>query len=57
MFLGLAMMLGALLWARDVRRRAPALARSYRGPVVLGALGAAVFLAYLWLVTHGAPQG
>lgn len=57
MFLGLAMMIGALLWARDVRRRAPGLAPSYRGPWILGGLGAALFLFYLWLVTHGALQG
>ena len=52
----MAMMLGALLWARDVRRRPldrqdhP---RSLRGPLIMGAVGAAVFIFYLWLVTHG----
>lgn len=56
MFLGLAMILGALLWARDIRRRSPGLARRYRGPWIMGLIGAAVFLFYLWLVSHGALQ-
>jgi len=56
-FLGMAMMLGALLWARDIRRRPrDRLDRppSLRGPWVMGVIGAAVFVFYLWLVTHGA---
>ena len=56
MFLGLAMILGALLWARDIRRRTDEGARSYRGPWIMGTIGVVVFLAYLWLVTHGALQ-
>jgi hypothetical protein len=57
MFLGMAMMLGALLWARDVRRRPidrQSRNRTMRGPWIMGALGAAVFVFYLWLVTYGA---
>ena len=54
MFLGLALVLGALLWARDVRRKARGLAPNYRGPWIMGAVGVCVFLGYLWLVTHGA---
>ncbi len=55
-FLGLAMILGALLWARDIRRRARAggPAPRYRGPWIMGGIGVAVFLGYLWLVTHEA---
>jgi len=56
LFLGLAMILGALLWARDIRRRPDAGARSYRGPWIMGGIGVVVFLAYLWLITHGALQ-
>ena len=54
MFLGLALILGALLWARDLRRRPTTGQRHYRGPWIMGLTGAAVFLFYLWLVTHGA---
>ena len=54
MFLGLALILGALLWARDIRRKAPGLAPSYRGPWIMGSVGVAVFIAYLLFVTHGA---
>jgi hypothetical protein len=53
-FLGLAMILGALLWARDIRRRARHLTSGYRGPWIMGGLGVAVFLFYLWLISHGA---
>ena len=56
MFLGMAMMLGALLWARDIARRPldrRGRVRKQRGPWVMGAVGAAVFVFYLWLVTHG----
>ena len=56
MFLGMALMLGALLWARDIRRRPydrRGLSRDQRGPWIMGAVGAAVFAFYLWLVTHG----
>ena len=53
MFLGLALMLGALLWARDIRRRPHQGAPKFRGPWIMAAVGAAVFLFYLWLVTHG----
>lgn len=53
MFLGLALILGALLWARDIRRRALP-ERGFRGPWIMGVTGACVFLFYLWLVTHGA---
>ena len=53
MFLGLALMLGALLWARDIRRRPHQDRPSFRGPWLMAAVGAAVFLFYLWLVTHG----
>lgn len=54
MFLGLTMILGALLWARDIRRRPEPQRRSFRGPWVMGATGVAVFVFYLWLVTHDA---
>ncbi|MGB5570339.1 MAG: hypothetical protein WBM59_13505 [Sedimenticolaceae bacterium] len=47
------MLLGALLWARDIRRRPQSDKRSLRGPWIMAAVGAAVFLFYLWLVTHG----
>jgi len=51
MFLGLALILGALLWARDIRRKG---GHGLRGPWTMGLVGAAVFLFYLWLVTHEA---
>lgn len=54
MFLGLALILGALLWARDIRRKTRGVEPSYRGPWIMGLTGAAVFVLYLWLVTHGA---
>ena len=57
MFLGLALILGALLWARDIRRNPLKAARGYRGPWIMGGVGATVFVFYLWLVTHGAFQG
>ena len=47
------MILGALLWARDIRRRSAGLAPRYRGPWIMGTVGAVVFLLYLWLVSHG----
>jgi hypothetical protein len=56
MFLGMAMMLGALLWARDIRRRPldrQGHARRLHGPWIMAAVGAVVFIFYLWLVTHG----
>lgn len=53
MFLGLAMILGALLWARDIRRKSGGMRVRYRGPWIMGGIGVAVFLFYLWLVTHG----
>lgn len=53
MFLGLALILGALLWARKLRQRAGGTRPNYRGPWVMGGIGALVFLFYLWLVTHG----
>lgn len=53
MFLGLALILGALLWARDIRRRGLQDTRGYRGPWVMGGVGLGVFLFYLWLVSHG----
>ena len=54
MFLGLALVLGALLWARDIRRKARDERANYRGPWIMGLTGVAVFVFYLWLVTHGA---
>lgn len=54
MFLGLALILGALLWAHDIRRKAPGLVPSYRGPWIMGLIGVGVFLGYLWIVTQGA---
>jgi hypothetical protein len=56
MFLGMAMMLGALLWARDIRRRPHEGQPNLRGPWIMGIVGAVVFLFYLWLVTHGLFQ-
>jgi len=53
-FLGLALVLGALLWARDIRRKARDERANYRGPWIMGLTGVAVFVFYLWLVTHGA---
>ncbi len=47
-------MVGALLWARDVRRKAKGLKPNYRGPWIMGVTGATVFVFYLWLVTRGA---
>lgn len=57
MFLGLALILGALLWAHDIRRKPLKAAKGYRGPWIMGGVGAAVFVFYLWLVTHGAFAG
>ncbi|MCB1722620.1 MAG: hypothetical protein H6959_04855 [Chromatiaceae bacterium] len=54
MFLGLAMLLGALLWARDIRRSPARAARGYRGPWIMGTIGVLMFLTYLWLITHDA---
>lgn len=54
MFLGLALVLGALLWARDIRRRPGGRRGGYRGPWIMGTTGVTIFLAYLWLVSHGA---
>jgi hypothetical protein len=54
MFLGLALILGALLWARDIRRRAPSGRSGFRGPLIMGGIGVLVFLFYLWVVTRGA---
>lgn len=50
------MLLGALLWARDIRRRPQTGRRSLRGPWIMGGMGmgVAVFVFYLWLVTHDA---
>jgi hypothetical protein len=56
MFLGLALILGALLWARDIRRKARGMPAGYRGPWIMGGIGLAVFLLYLWLVSHRALQ-
>jgi hypothetical protein len=56
-FLGLALILGALLWARDIRRKQPYLARVYRGPWIMGSIGVVVFLGYLWLVSLGPISG
>ena len=46
------MVLGALLWARDIRRSPAKAARGYRGPWIMGGIGVLMFLFYLWLVTH-----
>jgi hypothetical protein len=54
MFVGLALVLGALLWARDIRRKARGLSPSYRGPWIMSLIGVGVFIGYLWLVTRGA---
>ena len=54
MFLGLALILGALLWARDIRRKSRGAGANYRGPWIMGLTGVAVFVFYLWLVTRGA---
>ncbi|MCB1772068.1 MAG: hypothetical protein KDI88_00510 [Gammaproteobacteria bacterium] len=56
MFLGLALVLGALLWARDIRRKSRGVPTSFRGPWIMGLTGAVVFVFYLWLVTHGALE-
>ena len=42
MFLGLALLLGALLWARDIRRRADGEVPRYRGPLTMGGIGIGV---------------
>lgn len=56
-FLGLALLLGALLWARDIRRKAAGADPVYRGPWIMGSVGVCVFVCYLWLVTHGVFDG
>ena len=56
MFLGMALMLGALLWARDIRRRPQEGQPNQRGARIMGIVGAGVFLFYLRLVTHGLFQ-
>ena len=53
MFLGLALILGALLWARDIRRNPQKAVRGVRGPWIMGGVGVVVFLTYLWIVTRG----
>lgn len=53
MFLGLALMLGALLWARDIRRKSQRQHPNFRGPWIMGVAGIVIFVFYLWLVTHG----
>ena len=53
------MVLGALLWARDIRRRPynrQNRPRNARGPWIMGLGGVVVFLFYLWLVTHGLTE-
>jgi hypothetical protein len=50
------LMLGALLWARDIRRRPRAGQSGLRGPWIMGIVGAGVFVFYLWLVTHGLSE-
>lgn len=55
MFIGLGLMIGALFWARSIRRRGGD-AADYRGPWVMGVAGLAVFLLYLWLVSSGMLQ-
>jgi hypothetical protein len=55
-FIGLGLMIGALIWARNIRRRGADAAADYRGPKVMGAAGLAVFLLYLWLVSSGLLQ-
>ena len=55
--LGTVVVLGALLWARDIRRNPLKAARGYRGPWIMGGIGAAVFVLYLLLVTRGAFGG
>jgi hypothetical protein len=56
-FLGLALLLGALLWARDIRRKAVGVKPVYRGPWIMGSVGVCIFAVYLWLVTHGVFDG
>ena len=53
MFLGLALILAALLWARDIRRRARSGSPGFRGPLIMGAVGVAVFLFYLGVISYG----
>lgn len=53
MFLGLALILGALLWARDIRRDPQKAAKGFRGPWIMGGVGVLVFLTYLWIVSRG----
>jgi len=48
------MVLVALLWARDIRRGPNPDRRNFRGPWTMGLIGVAVFVFYLWLVTHDA---
>jgi hypothetical protein len=55
-FIGLGLMIGALIWARNIRRRSDGAPADYRGPWVTGTAGLAVFLLYLWLVSSGLLQ-
>jgi hypothetical protein len=55
-FIGLGLMIGALIWARNIRRRSDGAPADYRGPWVMGTAGLAVFLLYLWLVSSGLLQ-
>ena len=50
MFLGLALILGALLWARDIRRNPLKAGKGYRGPWIMGGVGAAVIAGIAHLV-------
>lgn len=53
MFVGLALILAALLWAHRIRHDPDRAADGYRGPWIMGGVGLSVFVLYLWLVTDG----
>jgi hypothetical protein len=52
MFLGTALIIGGLWWARDVRRRPGHTRRDFRGPAVMTGVGLLWLCTYLFLVSH-----
>jgi hypothetical protein len=52
MFLGTALIIGGLWWARDVRRRPGHSRRDLRGPLIMTGVGVVWLGTYLLLVSR-----